>query len=33
MAAPPINPTIAACDRKSIKNPNLVEISTELVCR
>lgn len=23
IAAPPIKPTIAACDRKSIKNPNL----------
>lgn len=23
MAAPPMNPTIAACDRKSTRNPNL----------
>lgn len=23
IAAPPMNPTIAACERKSIKNPNL----------
>lgn len=23
MAAPPMNPTMAACDRKSTRNPNL----------
>ncbi|KAF1869029.1 hypothetical protein Lal_00048309 [Lupinus albus] len=29
IAAPPIKPTIAAWDRKSIKNPNLVQRSTQ----
>ena len=25
MAAPPMKPTIAACDKKSIKKPNLIQ--------
>jgi hypothetical protein len=28
MAAPPMNPTIAACDKNSMRNPNLQNVNS-----